>query len=702
MSSFSYSVAIKLTVANLASQGVRMLARDLLAAHGNAVALGDKLKALKMTAVGFGMEHAGKGILGFMEKSVSASRDYVHQIALMNSAGFTHREIAGSIASAWATSRSVITTTAAENLAAIRELRSAFGDGVGMQHAYAVLPTVQRAQAIMQSFTGKEQEGVAFDMVKAIEFATKGAITVPSLVRQSEMMTNALTAFQGTLTVSDFHQTLKASKAAAPYLSDDFKYTILPTLMQEMKSGHGGAQAAGTALATMFGTIKGHAIMTRMIPAWMAAGLIAPGGVVADAHHKGMSRVGPGGIVGESMFTDNPFAWAQQVLAPAIARLKAKDHLDDIGAYYALTGNRNTAFMMQTLVNKAVQIRRDQGLIKDVGSSYDVYQRLLKRDPQLAEQAMHNQWQNILAIIGFQILPKLVPFMVRFADALGSISQMMERHPGLTSAATWGGIAAGAGLVVGGKALMTAGIMKFLGITPTAVVGAGRSALGGVAGAAGPLLAALGNGIMILGRALFMNPIGLVVLGIAAAAYVLYRNWNTVGPYVMKTWSIIKAVFHVSMHAIAGQARAMWATVGPYVMKAWSIMSALGGVVGRVFGGIANAVIGALSKLASWVANSWIGKAIGYAAGNIGHALSNGFNSAYTWSQGVNAQYTGGGFVPPAKSQTTQIHTTIKLHGRTLATAVTNHQVQGMQGPRQGTTRVDPSRSFVAQSHVAQ
>lgn len=137
-------------------------------------------------------------------------------------------------------------------------------------------------------------------------------------------------------------------------MTDDFKYTVLPTLMQEMNSGHGGAQPAGTTIATLFGTIKGRAIQTRMIPAWVEHGLIRPGGIVADAHHKGMSRVGPNGIVDEDLFSRDPLAWAQEDLLPARNRLMAKYHTDKIGAYYSLTGNRNFAFMMQTIVNKPI------------------------------------------------------------------------------------------------------------------------------------------------------------------------------------------------------------------------------------------------------------------------------------------------------------------------------------------------------------
>lgn len=698
--SFAYSVAIKLTVANLASQGVRMLANDLLGAHGNAVKLEGKLKALKMIAVGYGMERAGAGILGFMDKAVDASKSYTHQIALMNAAGMTHKEIAGSIASAWSTSRNVITSSATENLHAIQELRSVFGQGEGMQHAYAVLPVVQRAKAILESLTGKEQDGVAFDMIKAIEVSTKGAVTVPAMLRQSEAMTKALTAFGGTLTVSDFHQTLKQAKAAAPFLSDDFKYTILPTIMQEMKSGHGGAQAAGTAIATMFGTIKGHAIQTRMIPAWMDAGLISANNVVADKHHKGMSKIAPGGVAGEDLFSSNPYEWAQRFLVPARDRLMQKDHLDEIGAYYALTGNRNTAFMMQTLANKGAQIARDQKLIETVGSSYGAYQKLLKTDPQLAEQAMHNQWQNVLSILGFQILPRLIPYMIRFANLLDGIAQFMERHPTLTSGIAIGGAAAGVGLTLGGKALMTAGIMKYLGIgLPSlnfgswmpALLTAGR-ALMGILPVVGEAFAGL---VGTLG-----GPIVWAIAGVAAAGVLIYRNWGTVGPFLAKQWSIIRAIFHVSMTWITNRARSMWAAITPYLAKAWSILKALGSMVSAAFGSFYTTITGFLGKLWNWIANSPIGRAIGWAGGQLGAGLSSigatlgkNFDQTYKWSENVNRRYEGSPYVPSGGGRPVHVTTNLHVDGHKMATVVTKHQSKAAGRPNTGGSNFDGTRS---------
>ncbi|WP_230371016.1 DDE-type integrase/transposase/recombinase [Paludibacterium denitrificans] len=159
----AYSVAIKLSLTNMVSSGLGMIAKDLTGLEKNVVSLQDKFKALKMIGVGWGLSHIGSSMFGFMGKTVEASKEYTRQLSLMSAAGMSQLEIAKATSSAWQTSKDVITSSASANLTAIRELRSVFGKD-HMSEAYALLPQVQRTKSIMEALTGKEQHGVAFDM----------------------------------------------------------------------------------------------------------------------------------------------------------------------------------------------------------------------------------------------------------------------------------------------------------------------------------------------------------------------------------------------------------------------------------------------------------------------------------------------------------------------------------------------------------
>lgn len=483
--SYAYTVAIKLTVANLASQGIRLLAGDLLAAHGAATNLEGKLKSLKLIAVGYGLEKIGSGMLGFLEKSVDASKEYTRQLSLMNASGMQQKEIAESITAAWKTSREVVTSTAADNLKAIRELRSIFGDS-HIDEAYAILPVVQRTKAALEALTGKEQEGVAFDMIKAIELRTPGVMSQAAIQKNADLMSRSIMAFGGTLNVNDFHMAMKQLKTMAFGFNDEFVYDYLPTFIQEAKTKGGSGSSAATALRTLSNAmVGGVGINKSSIPVWLEMGLIKPGDVVKNA--TGQFNLKPHSITDIDVFQGNPVAWAKRH-ASEIQGYATKHNMSLVETVMAMFKNTNAQWAMYTLLAKQPQFARDKSLVESGGSSIDTYRKLMQTNPQLAEQALHAQWQNILSILGYQILPRLIPYMVKFANVLDSVSQWMQKHPTELKGIVIGIGGLAIALSVLGKVLMTAGIIKLLGIGPA--LGAA-----GAAGAGG--LAAIGAGLAV-------------------------------------------------------------------------------------------------------------------------------------------------------------------------------------------------------------
>ena len=85
------------------------------------------------------------------------------------------------------------------------------------------------------------------------------------------------------------------------------------------------------------------------------------------------------------------------------------------------------------------------------------------------------------------------------------------------------------GAVIAGKAI---GSIVMFG---TAIFQAGGALLS-LSGAM-PLIA---GGIKAIGAALMANPIGLIVAAIAGAGYLIYRNWEKIGPWFGKLWQGIQ------------------------------------------------------------------------------------------------------------------------------------------------------------------
>lgn len=91
-----------------------------------------------------------------------------------------------------------------------------------------------------------------------------------------------------------------------------------------------------------------------------------------------------------------------------------------------------------------------------------------------------------------------------------------------------------------------------------------------------------------------MGPLGLVVLAIAGAAYLIYRNWNKIGPFFAKIWETIKGAF-------AGVVNAIMPTI-QRLQEAWNTMTAAfnrgGGTLFGVLNALSNLIVGVLGGVA--------------------------------------------------------------------------------------------------------
>lgn len=636
--SFAYSVAIRLSVANLASQGIRLIAKDLLAAHGAAVGLQGKLSALKLAAVGYGLDKMGAGIFHGLEKTVSAAREYTNQLALMNAAGMSQVEIAHAVGAAWSTSRQVVSTTAEQNLRSIRELRSLFGTQ-HMAEAYTVLPTVARTEGIMDALTGHHSTKLAFEMAKVAELRQTGVMTLPFLQRNMDELSRALLAMGGTITASDYLMTMKYAKTAALSLNDRFVYDYLPTLIQEVKAGGGGlmgnASQAGTALMTLYSTIVQGVVKKAAVPIWLATGLIKPSDIVRNA--TGGWQIRPGAVQGAQLFQQNPFEWAQMV-RPQLERYAKAHHMNMLQLISTMFTARNAQWMMNTLIAKAPQFERDRQLIESTPGNYDAYKRLLKTSPLLAQEALSNQWQNILAILGFQILPKLIPLMLSFTDDLNSLAGWIQKHPKLTEGLVigLGGVALALSLI--GKVMMSVALIKFLGLGATL-----GTMFRGIVTAAGVVFEALGGWVVT----------ALVAAGLGA--YELWKHWDSIWPKVKSIWSDIES----AATAIPGEIKQEWNALLHWFRSPETPASAVHGP----------------SKDSAL-----------YGAYNEGMELRAWFDRHFG---------TGGPSYVATRQAATVVHTQVNIDGKKVAQATTRHVAAALGAPQTGSAFFDGRGALV-------
>ncbi|EIJ5166947.1 phage tail tape measure protein [Salmonella enterica] len=110
-------------------------------------------------------------------------------------------------------------------------------------------------------------------------------------------------------------------------------------------------------------------------------------------------------------------------------------------------------------------------------------------------------------------------------------------------------------------ALGEGGKLRWL-VTGFSKVAKGAGTLGRVLG--GSLVRGImlvGRAALWMGRALLMNPIGLAITAVAAAAYLIYRNWGAVSSWFKQRWTDIKEAFNGGIVGI-GKLLINWSPVG--------------------------------------------------------------------------------------------------------------------------------------------
>lgn len=74
-------------------------------------------------------------------------------------------------------------------------------------------------------------------------------------------------------------------------------------------------------------------------------------------------------------------------------------------------------------------------------------------------------------------------------------------------------------------------------------------------------LKVVGNAILWIGRALMLNPIGLIITGVAVAAYLIYEYWEPIKGFFTSLWTDIQAIGTRIWDAVTGFFTDRWAEI---------------------------------------------------------------------------------------------------------------------------------------------
>lgn len=214
-----------------------------------------------------------------------------------------------------------------------------------------------------------------------------------------------------------------------------------------------------------------------------------------------------------------------------------------------------TLQVVNTMMNKG--LAGYQEVADKMRNQADLQTRVKEQLGTLANtiEAAQGSWSNAMAEVGATVAPELKDLINDLGNVAVRIKEWVKENPGLTAAIfkTAAGLAllltVGGGITVMLASMLGPFAVARYALTLLGIKGLGLSSvlinLGKVA------LPLVWKGILLIGRALLMNPIGLAVTAIAAAAYLIYQNWEPIKAFFLGLWAEIKAGFNGGLLGIS-------------------------------------------------------------------------------------------------------------------------------------------------------
>ena len=256
---------------------------------------------------------------------------------------------------------------------------------------------------------------------------------------------------------------------------------------------------------------------------------------------------------------------------PLLAKIFGKQYADDVLLLAQNTGeyNRQLGLLQETDAN---------GNLKYIGSM----QREFENRSNTTENKLTKLKSSLTEIatkIGNAFLPVITSFVENITPVIYGITEWVETNPQIMEwVLTIGG---GIGAVVGGLltlhsafSFVTAGLLPFLKLGKFLGGFLGNflfSAISKLSLGFGYLTGYILKGAMMFGKAIFMmsralltNPIGLLITGIAVAAYLIYDNWEKIGPWFSELWQTVSGAFSSAWNSITNFCSEAWTNISNF------------------------------------------------------------------------------------------------------------------------------------------
>ena len=435
-------------------------------------------------------------------------------------------------------------TSTLDNMGLMLDGVTAFAD---VHHAKMVAPTLAKMkfgnEAMFGAEQGAENERLFMDMLKVIELRN-GLKSEAAFNKQANIIQQVVTATGGRVQAPEWLNAIKTGGIAVKGLTDEAFYYKMEPIVQEL-----GGHRYGTAAMSAYQNIYQGRTTKRAANNMERLGLIADPSKLKHDKAGQISFLDVGAIKGADLFKKDQFAWMEQVLLPELAKKGITERGQIHDAIGSIFTNRTASSLFSTMYDQREQIHKNAKLnagAENIDQLSDRAKNTTTGKEIEAKAKLHDAYLKF----GTTILPVYTNAIEIATDALKGFTGWMEKNPTLAKALGIGLLVIATSLIAIGVALLVFSplivgmlslrlIMASTATGGTALVTA-FSKVPTVFGFLKTAIFGVGRMFLWLSRALLMNPIGLIITAIAVGAYLIYKNWGSIGPWFLEKWNAIK------------------------------------------------------------------------------------------------------------------------------------------------------------------
>ena len=557
----AYSVAVKLSLINHVSAGMAMISKSLASTGGDVDKLNAKLSSIgKQGAIGGAMLAGGLGLAAMFKAPIDAARQY--ELSLTRFKTLNLGDAINDQVDKFARSANILGVTSKDLMDTFRESYGMIGS---IDLAKQITPTIAALNAANSALfggkIGKIDEGSTRSIMRFIDM--RGLTNTPEEMKHGlDIAQRMVTGSGGSLKFSDLEQFAKRGGTAFKAMSDE-GLVMMATVMQEM-----GGASAGTGLMSAHQNLVAGRTTKKAMSALHDLGLAELGykdhGKVGGKDYKTLQVTG---MKDATTLRENFPLWVMNNVIPALEKKGITDVSGQAAAVNEILSNRTGSSIGVAFATQFVQTLRDAKMINQA-MGVDQTIQAFKDDPNSKFADLSARWNGLMTNLGIAVLPLAIRALEKLNPIIASMADWVDKNResvksfgyallGLSAFLVGGGlinmtIAAGRGFFLLGQAMMFLGgralapLIPFIARMGTYLV---------------MFIMNAGKAVMFLGRALLLNPIGLVVTAIAAAAFLLWNNWSEISGALKLMWGDMKTGFVQLFHGDIGGAFKSFALV---------------------------------------------------------------------------------------------------------------------------------------------